>query len=599
MGGVALAQGPAATNASSSDSVDCTLLVPPNPLTAAGLATPYRLLAPCHEADPDTAAFVQATVIDPASGQVSVYAPLVIDETSTPAVRPVVPRLPDGAVVGIWFGFNGDNLRLRGNSGSLNTGACVNGEGDSIFGQFAYCNAPAFFNTAAAAVTAGRLHIPALGVARDNQPCPTVRDFSLVDMDQSDNVTTSYLSLPNGRIAQNTTANAAALSAQGARIEINGSDNALLDAFVDPALGCVPFTAPDLAEPGRSATSLALNELQAAAYQTAPVALVPLSDPMAQDSGGTSVAKTNRYRAGVNQSTVDMATETPVAYCQSLVGVGMPRVGADRALTRHMVSPDSGAADSLFTFLAQRLAGSFDVLSCGDMLKMRNPVHLVTRGDVVVGATFDTTAPPTARPTATQPSTTSNSPTMQPTTQSPATQPPTTRPTTTRPTTTQPTTARPTASRTRTANPSPSWTRGASPTRVASPSPTRVPSLRPRVTIKPSVAPETTLGPTQAAPVIRPPAPADTSGADDPSRESAAPSASPAAAAPAATPTDPAMTVEPMRVRAATTAATSHTGIPIPRFAGGILVGGGSVFFVGLIVYGMRGKRRRHHYLDY
>src|SRR5690349_688969 len=29
--------------------VDCTLAVPADPLSAQGLATPYRLLAPCHE----------------------------------------------------------------------------------------------------------------------------------------------------------------------------------------------------------------------------------------------------------------------------------------------------------------------------------------------------------------------------------------------------------------------------------------------------------------------------------------------------------------------------------------------------------------------
>ncbi|HKS98808.1 MAG TPA: hypothetical protein VJT31_04690, partial [Rugosimonospora sp.] len=403
MGGVALAQGPAANNASSAETVDCTLLVPPNPLTAAGLATPYRLLAPCHQANADTAAFVQATVIDPASGQVSVYDPLVIDENSEPAVRPVTPRLPTGAVIGIWFGFNGDNLNLRASSDSLRAGSCVNGLDSSIFGQFAYCNAPAFFNTAAAAVAAGRLHIPALGTARDGRPCPTVRDFSLVDMDQSDNVTSSYLALPNGRIAQNTTANEAALSAQGARIEINGSDNALLDAFVAPALGCVPFTAPDLAEPGRTATALALNELQAGAYQGAPVALVPPSDPMAQVDGQDSLVKTNLYRAGVGQPFVDAKTETPLAYCQNLVTDGVPRVSADRRYTRRMVSPDSGAANTLFTFLAQRLAGSFDTLGCGPLLKLANPVHLVTQGDVVVDATFSTLPPASPSPASAAP----------------------------------------------------------------------------------------------------------------------------------------------------------------------------------------------------
>src|SRR5690349_18095575 len=62
---------------------DCTLIVPVNPLTAAGLATPYQLVAtnpvngPCHETNADQAAFVEAAVINLITGQISIYHPLV------------------------------------------------------------------------------------------------------------------------------------------------------------------------------------------------------------------------------------------------------------------------------------------------------------------------------------------------------------------------------------------------------------------------------------------------------------------------------------------------------------------------------------------
>ena len=74
--------------------------------------------------------------------------------------------------------------------------------------------------------------MPALGTASDGLPCPSTRDFGLVDMDQSDNVTATYLILPDGSIAQNTAANQAALAAKGAKVEVNGSDNGLLDNSV-------------------------------------------------------------------------------------------------------------------------------------------------------------------------------------------------------------------------------------------------------------------------------------------------------------------------------------------------------------------------------
>ena len=83
--------------------MDCTLIVPRNPLTAKGLATPYQLVAtnpdngPCNEANKMQAAFVQGAVIDPATGAISIYNPLVVDKGTKPAVQPVVPTLPKSA----------------------------------------------------------------------------------------------------------------------------------------------------------------------------------------------------------------------------------------------------------------------------------------------------------------------------------------------------------------------------------------------------------------------------------------------------------------------------------------------------------------------
>jgi hypothetical protein len=376
----------------------CTLVVPADPLSAKGLATPYEMLGPCHETNPDTAAFVQATIVDPATGAVAVYDPLVVDRGKVPAVAPSVPKVPAGAVVGVWFGFNGDDLRLRGTGDSLTAGQCVGGLGKSRFGQFAYCNAPAFFSAASTAIAGGKLAVPGIGTAADGQPCPTTRDFSLVDADQSDNVTSTYLFLPDGTTAQNTAGNEAALSTMGAQILVNGSDNALLDDFVDPALGCTPYTAPDLSQPGRVTTSLALNELQASKFQPAPAALVPVSDPMTVVDGKNSIPKTNLYRVGVGQPAIG-AADTATAYCSDIVDIGPARVQLDRRLTRRAKSPDTGAANSLFTFLAQRLAGSFDTLGCDKLLKQANPVKVVTdKNGVAVDATFAKAKPPATTP---------------------------------------------------------------------------------------------------------------------------------------------------------------------------------------------------------
>src|SRR5260221_10711741 len=100
---------------------------------------------------------------------------------------------------------------------------------------------------------------PPLGMANDGKPCPSVRDFGLVDMDQSDNVITTYLVTANGQTAQMTTANAAAL--QNAQTQANGSDNRLLAVGLDTAVGCTPRMAPHLADPGHMLPPLPPNQL--------------------------------------------------------------------------------------------------------------------------------------------------------------------------------------------------------------------------------------------------------------------------------------------------------------------------------------------------
>jgi hypothetical protein len=346
---------------------NCTLTIPDAPLTARGLATAYILSAttpvagPCHEANTAQSAFVQATIYDPATGALSVYDPLVTDAGRRPAVTPIVPTLPADAVVGIWFGFNGNDLTLRSAGGDgLAPSHCVHGLGDSVFGQFAYCDAAAFFSAVKAGIAAHKVTVPALGTANDGKPCPSTRDFSIVDQDQSDNVTTRYLVTRSGRVAQNTPANAARL--RDAAVLSNPSDNALVDTFVDPAIGCTPWSVRNL-DGGGPATSLALDEIQADAGQAAPAALVPLNDPMTMVGGASSTAKTDLYRVGVDQPPLP-AGQTRKNYCKDMDTIQSARLRHDQNTFANAASPDPAAATNLFTFLANRLSGSFQNLGC-------------------------------------------------------------------------------------------------------------------------------------------------------------------------------------------------------------------------------------------
>lgn len=379
---------------------NCILIVPDQPLTAKGLATPYQLsargarTATCHETTGIQSAFVQGAILDPATGKISIYNPLVVDKGAASAIAPTVPTLPAGAIVALWFGFNGQALLLRGARGNtLQSANCVNGLNGSPFGQMAYCNASRFFQAANRLIRAGKMTPPALGMARDGQACPTVRDFAIVDQDQSDNVTTTYLITSDGQMAQNTAANMTALAGKSPHILANGSDNRLLSVAVDSALGCTPWSAPDLADAGALASALPLNELQAAAHQPAPVATVPSADPMVLRNGKPDLSKQNLYRIGVDQAPVTSMGQAAAqlrAYCQSLYRIGPARLLKDQPYLVSEPSLDSGVANNLFTFLAQRFVFTFGQqgLGCADRFQLQDPVTLHQDAD---GVTIDAT----------------------------------------------------------------------------------------------------------------------------------------------------------------------------------------------------------------
>jgi len=368
----------------------CDIVVPAHPLTAKGLATPYQLTGPAGGSPAATGcqmtnsinlgAFVQATILNPKTGALYVYNPLVITAGTTPAVKPVVPKLPKGAIVTIDFGFNGTRLlQVGATPDALQQGDCTDGMPGSPFGQVSFCNGVNFFNAAFRLERSGRLTVPAAGMSRTMVPtagalgtgreCPTVRNFDMVDQDPSDNVTTKYLLDPaTGQTAQDTAANTARMP--GAKVLVNGSDNALIDDFLDPALGCTPFMAPDLGNHGAMATSQALDELLAARNQPADVALVPENDEMVLGLGGSwDAAKTDLYRAEIGQAPVDSQTDassSPQMFCQNLVNIQTPFIAANEKIFEAVASPVPTVGDTLYTFLAARLASSFDNLNCAN-----------------------------------------------------------------------------------------------------------------------------------------------------------------------------------------------------------------------------------------
>ena len=404
---------PSSTTTSATTSVDCDIIVPANPLSAQGLATPYQLtgtdgMSPaksgCQMSNgAKLGAFVQATILDPATGALSVYDPLVVTQGTRPAVKPSVPRIPANAVVTIDFGFNGKNLfQVGATPTTLADASCVNGQAGSLFGQESFCNGINFFNAVRKDEREGLLKVPSPGTSDIIIPsggdlgtgrvCPVTRNFEVADQSSANDVTTEYLLNPlTGQTAQDTTSNAGNIA--GATLLFSRSDNILLDQFLDPVLGCTPFQAPDLANNDQPASSQALDEILAGASQPTIAALVPESDKTVRSGDEFDAAKTDTYREELGQapiSTQNSKTSDPEMYCQNLVDIQTPFLAANQKLLATGQSPATAVGDNLFTFMANELNMSFTNLSCGHF-QLTNPVTVTrNRAGAAIAATLST-----------------------------------------------------------------------------------------------------------------------------------------------------------------------------------------------------------------
>jgi hypothetical protein len=379
------------TQAEAANSTNCTVTVPDRPLTAQGMATPWVLGDGCTWANGGTeGVFIDATILAP-NGQIQVYNPLVINQGTTPAVAPTPPTVAPGSQVILSVGYNGGALALVGRGAQQ--GNCLDAFGNSVVDQTPQCNAANFYRMANFEIARGLLKIPATGTGQDGQACQTTRDFALIDQDQSDNAVASYLFDPaTGKSAQATAANVAAMP--NATVESNGSDNGLLDKFVDPALGCTPFTAPNPTNPAGQSASQALNELSARQNQKGMIALLPVNNPQLLVGGQFSLGKTNMYRAETDQPPLRFNANldrNAGQYCLNMINIATPRLKLDAPMETGTASPVPALGDNLATFLAARLAGSFDNLNCKNY-GLTNPVTLTTDDNgVATAATYNTT----------------------------------------------------------------------------------------------------------------------------------------------------------------------------------------------------------------
>jgi hypothetical protein len=377
----------------------CNIIVPKEPLTAKGLSTAY-ISVNCDQTNGDTNSYVEALILNKKTGELVAYSPLIVNNGTQPLFPIVKPKFKEeDTVVAIWFGSNANTIILQdlNNGKTLKNANCINGKvgvvGDT-FGQVAGCNNVEFFKVANKLIANGKLVIPALGVDLNGNICPTVRSFTVVDADQSDNVVTSYLT-DGVNTAQDTPANAAANG--NLTVLKNGSDNRLLDKIIDVALGCQAMLVKDLSS-GLMRSTQGTNELQATAFQQGSIALVPPTDPMVLFNGNLDFQKVNDYRKIVGQPQIDKNTnlnKLAIDYCTNLINIGTKSLVDNQQLYLNSVSPNVGT--NLFDFLGQRQISSFNVLGCLTLLNITSPLAINNNGNITV--LFTTVGQPTVTST--------------------------------------------------------------------------------------------------------------------------------------------------------------------------------------------------------
>ena len=394
-------------------SQDCFLTVPNDPLNT-GLFVPWFVSTNptsqlnCSQLIKGSEVFVEATIFDIDNNNFFVYYPLVIDIDTVPAIQPEVAPLPPNNVVVIHVGINGDTVTLlptiKYNINSIDTGNCINGlPNGSVFGQFAYCNGLNFFQVVNQHINNGSLTIPPiLNSVFGGDVCPTTRSFPIVDQDQSDNVLSQYIITQDLKLAQDTPLNRNNL--QVLKIISNGSDNRLLNIFVNPAIGCQSFTAYNLVDNYIKQSSVALNEIQANLTPiTETTALVPPFSPFVVDNDNNaaqSVLKTNLYRDGVNQPNIIVVDNNDnINYCNQMGNLTPPFFIKHMNQLRNMDSPAVDIANNLLNFMSLRFQNAWEILDCKNLIGIPSPITAIIDPNTGIAISNNLLQQPTNTPT--------------------------------------------------------------------------------------------------------------------------------------------------------------------------------------------------------
>jgi hypothetical protein len=108
---------------------------------------------------------------------------------------------------------------------------------------------------------------------------------------------------------------------------------------------------------------------------------------MGQLAGNDDRAKVNEYRRGVDQPVAESYDDIDTArYCRQMVRIAPQRLLNNKKALSAFYTPDAGAANNLFTFMAQRFVASYEILECENLIHVPDPISVTTNADGVTTA---------------------------------------------------------------------------------------------------------------------------------------------------------------------------------------------------------------------
>lgn len=352
----------------------CGVVVPENPLSYQGLNTPYILKSlnnktdDCSVLKQRSTVFIEIVIFDIVSSTFYIYNPLVVNDLGQIKNIIKTDQLPVHNVVGIWFGSNDVTFKLLDSNNSLHFGDCVDGYNNSVFGNFAYCNAKIFFET----VDKYKFYIPDIGKTINDFDCLTTRSFEFNQQYHISSVVSSYIIYQDQKVAIKSFNNLSIFEPP-LYVIINKSNGRILNSYISIATRCNTFIGYDFIDQYNRKSSIVLNELQGSLDKQQ--IFIPSTHPSVMMNGYPDLNKLNLYRIGLNQPVVTgIHINDSIIYCNGIYNKTPVFLYNHYDLLTNYNTPDDTLGNNLINVMISRFLSSWNTYDCGNILKVPFPI---------------------------------------------------------------------------------------------------------------------------------------------------------------------------------------------------------------------------------